>query len=131
MLFRDCDAVCVTVLPPAVCYNSIFSPVARQALLNLRSGRLHAVQTCLTCLIIAWDRHSCTRGDYILRCRTLDFNPDNSVMTKRAPYSLSVKEFSVNILQLNSLQRNILLETPSSSSLLDCLKVVQPVVRPS
>jgi hypothetical protein len=32
---------CMMVLPPVVCYNSTSSPVARQTLQILRSGRLH------------------------------------------------------------------------------------------
>jgi len=54
-LFGDWDATCMTVLPPAVCYNPISSPVARQTLGNLRSGWLCEVHSCLTGLFIAWN----------------------------------------------------------------------------
>jgi len=45
----------MTVLPPAVCYNPISSPVARQTLGNLRSGWLYEVHSCLTGLFIVWN----------------------------------------------------------------------------
>ena len=49
------NATCMTVLPPAVCYNPISSPVVRQTLGNLRSGWLCDVHSCLTGLFIAFN----------------------------------------------------------------------------